>query len=132
MSPTSIVLEPVFSEHIPRDLATGTLYISLDYATSSHLCACGCGTRIVTPLSPADWILTFDGTVTLDPSIGNGQMPCRSHYFIRRNQVVWARTMTPDRVAANLARDERGRENQYSQPTNADGFWRRFSRRFRR
>lgn len=133
MSPTGTVrLDPVFSQYIPRDLAPGTLYVSLDFATSSHLCACGCGTRIVTPLSPADWTLTFDGTVTLHPSIGNGQMPCRSHYFIHANQVVWARIMAPDRVAANLARDERGRENQYDQPTRDDGFWRRLSRMLRR
>ncbi len=128
MSPANTVLEPVFSEYIPRDLAPGTLYISLDYATSSHLCACGCGNRVITPLSPADWILTFDGTVTLDPSIGNGQMPCRSHYFIHRNQVVWARTMSQKRIAANLTRDEQERETHYNKPGN-HGFWQRLRRR---
>ena len=30
-----------------------------------------------------------DGEVTLHPSIGSFNLPCRSHYFIRGNTVVW-------------------------------------------
>lgn len=37
--------EPDFVEFIPSELAPGVLYISMDYATCSHLCACGCGAR---------------------------------------------------------------------------------------
>ena len=66
-------LQPAFSEYIPTDLDEGLLYVSMDYATASHLCACGCRSKIATPLGRADWVLTFDGTVTLRPSIGNGQ-----------------------------------------------------------
>lgn len=87
-------LEPKFVKYLPAVLDDGILYISLEYATASHLCVCGCGDRVVTPLGTADWILTFDGTVTLSPSVGNGQLACRSHYLIRRNDVRWCRPMT--------------------------------------
>ena len=63
----------------------------MTYATTTHLCACGCGNKVVLPLSPADWQLYFDGErVSLTPSIGNWQFPCQSHYWIRRNGIFWA------------------------------------------
>ena len=53
--------------------------MSIPYATAVHLCACGCGNKVVTPFSPAEWQLTYDGdTVSLSPSIGNWQFPCKS------------------------------------------------------
>ena len=49
---------------------------------------CGCGNEVVTPLSPTDWHLTFNGkTVSLHPSIGNWNFDCQSHYWIRNNEV---------------------------------------------
>ncbi len=84
------LLVPVFTESIPpADLEPGNFYVSMRYETSVHLCACGCHTKVVTPFGPHDWTLTFDGTVTLHPSVGNGQQPCRSHYNIRHNRVDW-------------------------------------------
>jgi hypothetical protein len=80
---------PIFEEYIPVDPEPGQLHISLRYATAVHLCACGCRRKVVTPLKPAGWRLIFDGTVSLDPSIGNGQYPCRSHYYIHSNRVEW-------------------------------------------
>lgn len=45
----------------------------------------------MTPLTPADWKLTFDGeTVSLYPSIGNWNFPCRSHYWLTKNRIEWA------------------------------------------
>lgn len=102
-------LEPIFVEFIPSDLEAGRLYVSMTYATASHLCACDCGRRVVTPLSPTDWVLTFDGRVTLSPSIGNGQYACGSHYLIRNNGVQWCRPMTRDAAVDALARDVHGR-----------------------
>ena len=65
----------------------GKIYVSIAYATAVHKCACGCGKEVVTPLSPTDWKLIFDGkTVSLDPSIGNWGFPCRSHYWVRNNR----------------------------------------------
>ncbi len=79
-----------FVATIPDTLEAGVLYVSIEYAIAVHSCACGCGQDVVTPLSPRDWSLTFDGeTVSLSPSIGNWGFACRSHYWIRRGAVVW-------------------------------------------
>jgi hypothetical protein len=81
-----------FVEFVPDELEDGILYVSITYATVLHKCACGCGNEVVTPLSPSDWQLTFNGeTISLFPSIGNWSFPCQSHYWIRKNEVVWVR-----------------------------------------
>lgn len=80
-----------FVEFIPEQLDAGVLYISLEYCTAIHLCVCGCGNQVVTPILPDQWHLTFNGDgVTLDPSIGNWDFECRSHYWIRENKIVSA------------------------------------------
>lgn len=80
-----------FVGSIPEDPEEGHLYVSTEFATAIHRCACGCGEEVVTPLSPASWSLTYNGdTVSLRPSIGNWGFECRSHYWIRNNRVVWA------------------------------------------
>lgn len=90
-----------FVEYIPAELADGVLYISITYRTAVHLCVCGCGNKVVRPISPADWQLLYDGdTVSLTPSIGNWGFPCRSHYWIKADQVRWSRAWDDDRIAA--------------------------------
>lgn len=84
------IFTPLFVEYIPLELEEGFLYISMKYATVTHLCACGCKQKVITPISPNAWSLWFDGeSVTLSPSIGNYEQDCYSHYFIRGNRVVW-------------------------------------------
>ena len=74
-----------FVEYVPSVLDDGILYISMEYRTAVHLCVCGCGNKIVTPITPTDWQLTFDGkSVSLSPSIGNWNFECKSHYFIKK------------------------------------------------
>jgi hypothetical protein len=85
-------LEPEFVEFIPDELEPGRLYISITYGTAQHLCCCGCGNEVVTPLLPVRWSLVYDGeTVSLYPSVGNWSLPCQSHYFVRHNKVIWSR-----------------------------------------
>jgi hypothetical protein len=99
-------VEPEFVESIPADLTEGKLYVSMLYATTVHLCACGCGNRVALPLSPAEWQLHFDGeSVSLTPSIGNWEYPCRSHYWIKANKIRWAAPWTDDQIAAGRRRD---------------------------
>jgi hypothetical protein len=82
-------LEHRFVQYIPEDLAPGILYVSMEYATAAHSCCCGCGLQVVTPVTPSDWKLTYDGeTISLWPSIGNWNFPCRSHYIIRHSRIV--------------------------------------------
>ena len=94
-------------EAMPHTLQPGILYVSLEFETAHHLCACGCGQKIRTPLSPAEWQVeeTPQG-VTLHPSIGNWQLPCRSHYLIHKGQVVWAEQWSDSQIAAGRARDQ--------------------------
>lgn len=93
-------LRPEFVVFIPQILEPGVIYISEKYRTASHQCACGCGEKVVTPLSPADWRLTLHGDcVSLHPSIGNWNYECRSHYWIRRNKIVWSGQMSAARIA---------------------------------
>lgn len=80
-----------FVDSVPDTLEEGTLYVSIRFKTVIHKCCCGCGNQVVTPLSPSDWKLTFDGrSISLYPSIGNWKFPCRSHYWIKGNKVKWA------------------------------------------
>lgn len=118
-------LRPTFSQYIPADLDEGILYISLDYSTAVHLCACGCSAKVVTPFGPADWQLVFDGTVSLRPSIGNGQLPCRSHYFIRQDQILWAREMTASATKVASDRDQAALRNLHAQHAARPVWWRR-------
>jgi hypothetical protein len=85
-------LRPEFVEFVPENLEQGVLYVSMEYETAVHLCACGCGAKTVTPFGSwqDSWSLTNDqGLVTLSPSISNYQMACKAHYFIEANRVRW-------------------------------------------
>src|SRR3569623_760193 len=89
-----------YVEFIPKELDAGVLYISKRFNTASHLCCCGCGQKAVTPLNPAGWRLMDHGkTVSLNPSIGLGTLPCRSHYFIHQSRIDWCRNMTDEETS---------------------------------
>jgi hypothetical protein len=47
------VLERV--RYMPKDLQSGVLYVSDEFLTAAHLCACGWGAKIRTPLGPTEW-----------------------------------------------------------------------------
>jgi hypothetical protein len=101
-------IRPEFVEFIPQTLAPGVLYISRRYSTASHLCCCGCGLEVVTPLNPAKWrLIESNGAVSLNPSVGNWSFACQSHYWIRGNNVQWAGAMSAEQVAAVRSRDRR-------------------------
>ena len=100
-------LEHQFVRHLPQDLDPGVLYISMEYGTAAHSCCCGCGEEIVTPFTPTDWKMTFDGeTISLWPSVGNWNLACRSHYMIERGQVIEAGPWTNEQIAAGRRRDK--------------------------
>jgi hypothetical protein len=95
-----------FVEYIPDELKDGTLYVSMPFATVAHKCCCGCGKEVVTPLSPTDWKLIFDGkSISLDPSIGNWSFDCKSHYWIRGGKVRWAGVWSQEEIDAGRAAD---------------------------
>ena len=46
----TIKLERV--QYMPKQLSPGILYVSEKYSVAGHLCACGCGNKVITPLGP--------------------------------------------------------------------------------
>lgn len=119
-------LKHEFVEYIPNDLKEGTLYICTAFGTAAHKCCCGCGKEVVTPIGPTDWRVTVEGdSVSLDPSIGNWSFECQSHYWIKRNRVIWAPRWSKKRIAAARASDKLEKERYYSgsQKEGQLGLW---------
>jgi len=121
-----------FVEFIPDKLVKDVLYVSMPFATAVHTCACGCGLEVVTPFSPTDWSMEFDGEViSLHPSIGNWSFPCQSHYLIKRGRVIWVPSMSRKDIDAGRASDRSAKEQQFGTvETKAEasvkkGMWRR-------
>lgn len=110
------VLSHKFVEFIPERLEDGVLYVSERYRTAAHRCCCGCGSEVVTPLGPAAWTLKITSrAISLDPSIGNSSLPCRSHYFIRDGRVIWALEMSRDAIEQGRIRDQRLRDAHFAE-----------------
>src|ERR1035438_3297568 len=100
-------LEHRFVHYIPDQLEPGIIYISMDYATAAHSCCCGCGEQVITPFTPTDWKLIFDGeTVSLWPSIGNWKFECRSHYIIRNSRILGAESWEDKQIASERRHDK--------------------------
>ena len=103
-----------FVEFIPENIEDGVLYISIQYCTAVHKCICGCGNEVVTPLSPTDWELTFNGeTVSLSPSVGNWSFECKSHYWITKNKIRFSRQWSAEEIEYNRKNDLKKKKKQY-------------------
>jgi hypothetical protein len=107
-----IVLKRVYA--IFRTLEPGVLYLSEEFETATHLCACGCGAKVSTPLGRMEWkFQEGQHGPTLRPSIGSGQRPCRSHYFIDDGVIHWAASMSDAQAKAALDGDIARRRAYY-------------------
>lgn len=96
------MLQHKFVDLIPVSIDEGVLYISIKYKTAIHKCVCGCGNEVVTPFSPSDWSLIFNGeTVSIYPSIGNWSFDCQSHYWIENNQIILAKKWSKRKIKNN-------------------------------
>jgi hypothetical protein len=114
-------LEHRFVQHIPVQLEPGVLYVSMEYGTAAHSCCCGCGEEVVTPFTPTDWKMTFDGeTISLWPSVGNWNFPCRSHYVIECSQVIEMMPWTDAKIAAERRRDKAAKASFYATPEQTE------------
>ncbi|WP_416385198.1 DUF6527 family protein [Sphingomonas sp. LY54] len=100
---------------MPAQLEPGVLYVSEEYETAAHLCACGCRSKVRTPLGPTEWSF-FEAAEgpTLNPSIGNWQRPCKSHYWIINGRVEWSTQWSSEQIAAGRACEQRRRERHYA------------------
>lgn len=104
-----------FVEFIPNELEEGFLYVSLKYATVTHNCFCGCGNEVVTPLSPTDWSLTYDGNdISLYPSIGSWGLSCQSHYWVKKGKIKWAKKWTDGEIQFVRDNDKKFKADYFS------------------
>lgn len=111
------MLQHRFVEFIPDNIEEGVLYVSISYCTAIHKCVCGCGNEVVTPLSPTDWELTFDGkSVSLHPSIGNWNFDCKSHYWIKNNRVNFAGRWTEKEIRLGREEDFKRKKELFELP----------------
>ena len=116
-------------EFIPKSLETGILYVSERFKVAAHMCPCGCGSKIVTPLGPSEWSFSEKNEKpTLSPSIGNWQIPCRSHYWIREGEIEWSYQWSEEKIEAGRKRDHAMSEAYFKQKERAQkrSIWRRF------
>jgi len=105
-------------EFMPATLEPGVLYVSREYEIAVHLCACGCGSKIRTPLGPTEWSVTVTHNgPTLSPSIGTWQLECQSHYWISDGSVRWAEKWTEEQVLLGRE-DEKRRLHEYLEAKN--------------
>lgn len=111
---------------MPKEFEAGVLYVSEGFSIAIHLCACGCGSKVRTPLGPTEWSVkeTPHGP-SLFPSVGNWQLPCQSHYWICRGEVKWAKKWTPEQIEAGRRYEEERRSDYYDERNRG-----RFPRRF--
>ena len=90
------------TETIPEDIEEGIFYVSFTYWTTAHKCGCGCGQKVVLRLSPKHWAITLNGeSVSMYPSVGNWQLPCRSHYWIEEGRILHARSWSEIEIRRN-------------------------------
>ena len=82
-----VPITPIKVTLMPNEMQQGNLYISQEYQVSCHLCLCGCGQNVVLPLAGKNkWtLIETDKGVSFTPSVGNFQIPCKSHYIITNN-----------------------------------------------
>jgi len=101
-------------QHIPAVLEPGVLYVAEAFGAAAHLCACGCGDKVRTPLTATEWQLEESPFgPTLWPSIGRSHHPCGSHYWIRDGEVHWAPTWTQKEIVAGRSAEERRRKEYF-------------------
>ncbi len=103
-----------FVEFIPDTIDEEVIYISMEFSTAVHKCVCGCGNEVVTPFSPMDWSLIFNGeSVSLYPSIGNWSFNCQSHYWIKKGKVVHCRKWKPSKVKSERRKDRKKKKRYF-------------------
>jgi hypothetical protein len=111
------ILKPQYVEQLPDEMKEGVFYICEAFDLTAHKCCCGCGEDVYNKLGPAKWRLTKmpDGSVSLDPSVGNWKYACKSHYWISKNRVIDAGMMSARAIEAVQQRDRRDRDKYISE-----------------
>lgn len=99
---------------MPKQLEPGILYYTEEFRTCAHLCACGCGAKVRTPISPVEWTITeSDKGPSLYPSVGNWQLKCQSHYWINAGKVKWASQWTEEEILSGRLAEQSRKMDYY-------------------
>ena len=105
--------------YLPRELEVGFLYVSNEFGVAGHLCPCGCKNKIITPLGSTDWSFKeVNDKPTLFPSIGNWQLPCKSHYWITDGVIEWSYQWSKEQINEGREAEEKKRESYYGNLKN--------------
>lgn len=111
--------------YMPKVLEAGILYVSEEFHTAAHLCACGCMQKVRTPLGPTEWTVRADVRgPTLRPSVGNWQLPCRSHYLITNGNIQWSNRWTEKQIHAGRQMEHSKRTAYYEARKPSASLWR--------
>jgi hypothetical protein len=100
-------------QYMPSRLEPGILYVAEQFKAAAHLCACGCGSVVRTPLNRWTLVETEQGP-SLYPSIGNWQEPCQSHYWIEFGKVRTAPKWSPADIEAGRHREQARLSSHYN------------------
>jgi len=105
----------VHVQFMPNELEPEILYVSKEYGVAGHLCPCGCNSKIITPLDPTEWkFIEKNNKPTLYPSIGNWQLPCRSHYWIQNGKIEWSYQWTEKEIEDGRRLEDEQRQAYYN------------------
>src|SRR5688572_27803500 len=101
------IIKLLLVQYLPKELEAGVLYVSKEFGVAGHLCPCGCGNKIITPLGSNEWSFTeYKGKPTLYPSLGNWQLPCKSHYWITEGEIEWSYQWTDEKIKEGYRYEE--------------------------
>lgn len=107
-----IITQKVY--YMPKELFSGILYVSEEFKVAAHLCPCGCGNKIITPITSVNWMYTeYNNAPTLSPSISNWQLPCKSHYWITKGNIVWSYKLSKEEASESWMVEEKIRIASY-------------------
>ena len=111
--------------YMPKLLEPGILYVSEEFHAAAHLFACGCGQKVRTPLGPTEWtVRAASRGPTLRPSVGNWQLPCKSHYLITNGSVQWSNQWTDKQIHSGRQREHARRSAYYEARKPNASWWR--------
>lgn len=118
-----------YVSQIPETLVDGIVYVSHEYEIAALKCACGCGHRVILLLGDGHSVTDTHGYADVSPSIGVWDAPCRSHFFIRRGNVLWAESYSESAIQHAMKRQLKSHLRQSSKPKR---WWTQFSEWFLR
>jgi hypothetical protein len=99
-------------QYMPTKLEPGILYVAEEFKAAAHLCACGCGSIVRTPLNRWTLVETEHGP-SLHPSVGNWEEQCQSHYWIDGGKVRWAAKWSRSQIEAGRRKEQDRLEAHY-------------------